>query len=39
MAKPMQIALDCSDPAMLAEFWASALDYQVGRASDDGERV
>ena len=39
MAKPMQIAPDCSDPTKLAEFWASALDYQVARASDDGERV
>jgi hypothetical protein len=39
MAKPMQIALDCSDPTKLAAFWASALDYEVARTSDDGERV
>lgn len=39
MARPMQIALDCSDPSKLAEFWSSALDYRVARASDDGERV
>ena len=35
----MQIAVDCSDPAALAEFWASALEYQIRRAADDGERV
>ena len=39
MAKPLQVALDCADPAKLAEFWASALDYEVVRVSDDGERA
>ena len=39
MAKPLQVALDCSNPAKLAEFWASALDYEVVRVSEDGERA
>ena len=39
MAKPLQVALDCSDPATLAEFWASALEYEVVRVSEDGERA
>ena len=38
-ARPMQIALDCSNPAKLAKFWASALGYEVVRVSDDGERA
>lgn len=39
MAKPLQVALDCSDPAKLAEFWAAALEYDVVRVSEDGERA
>ena len=39
MAKPVQIAIDCSDPAKLADFWASVLDYEVVRVSADGERA
>ncbi|HET6910980.1 MAG TPA: VOC family protein [Mycobacteriales bacterium] len=35
----MQIAVDCSDPARLAEFWASVLDYEVLRVDEDGERA
>lgn len=39
MGRPLQIALDCSDPAKLGEFWASALGYSLARAAEDGERV
>jgi hypothetical protein len=27
VAVPIQVVFDCVDPAVLAEFWASALDY------------
>lgn len=27
MAKRVQVAIDCSDPAALSDFWAEALDY------------
>lgn len=39
MGKPLQIALDCSHPAELAEFWASVLEYEVLRVSEGGERA
>ena len=39
MARQLQIALDCVNPAKLAEFWASALAYEVSRVSDDGDRA
>lgn len=39
MAKPVQIAIDCSDPAQLADFWASVLDLDVVRVTADGERA
>ena len=39
MGKPLQVALDCSRPAELAEFWASALEYEVVRVTDGGERA
>lgn len=39
MAKPLQIAFDCADPPQLAAFWAAALDYEIVRLSDDGERA
>ena len=29
MAIPVQVVIDCADPAGLAEFWALALDYTV----------
>ena len=29
MAVPIQVAIDCHDPAALAEFWAAALGYIV----------
>src|SRR5262245_36715278 len=29
MAVPIQVVIDCADPARLAGFWASALDYVV----------
>ena len=29
MPRTVQIAIDCSDPAALAAFWAQALDYEV----------
>jgi hypothetical protein len=28
MAREVQVAVDCADPARLAAFWADALDYQ-----------
>jgi hypothetical protein len=37
--KTLQIALDCSDPAKLAEFWAAVLNYEIARISEDGERA
>jgi hypothetical protein len=39
MVRPLQIAVDCADPARLADFWATALDYDVVRVTDDGERA
>ena len=39
MAKPVQIAIDCSDPAKLADFWASVLDLEVVRVTADAERA
>src|SRR5687768_9499501 len=29
MATPIQVVIDCADPARLAAFWAAALGYQV----------
>jgi len=29
MATPVQVVIDCSDPARLAEFWAAALGYVI----------
>ena len=29
MAAGVQVVIDCTDPARLAEFWASALGYKV----------
>ena len=29
MATPIQVVIDCGDPARLAEFWAAALGYVV----------
>ena len=29
MATPIQVVMDCADPARLATFWAAALHYQV----------
>jgi hypothetical protein len=29
MATPIQVVIDCADPARLAAFWAEALGYQV----------
>lgn len=29
MATPVQVVLDCADPAGLARFWATALGYQT----------
>jgi Glyoxalase-like domain len=29
MATAVQVVIDCADPARLAEFWATALGYQV----------
>lgn len=29
MAYPVQIVFDCKDPALLAEFWALALGYEI----------
>lgn len=29
MARPFQVTMDAGDPALLAEFWAAALGYQV----------
>lgn len=39
MAKPVQIAIDCSDASKLADFWASALELEVVRVTEDGERA
>jgi hypothetical protein len=29
MAKPVQVTIDCDDPARLAVFWAATLGYEV----------
>jgi len=29
MARDVQITFDCADPAMLAEFWADVLGYEI----------
>lgn len=29
MSVAVQVAIDCADPATLAEFWAHALGYEV----------
>jgi predicted enzyme related to lactoylglutathione lyase len=29
VATPIQVVIDCADPARLAEFWAAALGYVV----------
>jgi hypothetical protein len=29
MAIPVQVTIDCADPATLAQFWAAALEYEV----------
>jgi hypothetical protein len=29
MATPIQVVIDCADPATLAQFWAAALHYQL----------
>jgi hypothetical protein len=29
MATPIQVGFDCADPARLAQFWATALGYQL----------
>ncbi|MGE3909116.1 MAG: VOC family protein [Chloroflexota bacterium] len=31
------LAIDCADPASLAQFWAAALDYEVGESDDPDE--
>ena len=37
MTRRMQIAVDCSDPERLAEFWADILGYRVADAPDHHE--
>lgn len=34
MAKALQVAIDCADPARLAEFWAAALGYVLDSPPD-----
>ena len=34
MGTPIQVVIDCADPARLAEFWATALGYEVQRPPD-----
>jgi hypothetical protein len=29
MGTPIQVVMDCADPARLSAFWASALDYEL----------
>ncbi len=29
MARPLQVAVDCADPARLARFWADVLSYRL----------
>lgn len=29
MALPIQVVIDCADPAKLADFWANALGYKI----------
>ena len=35
MARPVQVAIDCADPARLARFWADVLQYPPPQSSDD----
>ncbi len=35
MATGIQVVMDCADPARLAQFWATALGYQL-EAPPDG---
>ena len=39
MAKPIQLSLVCRSAADLAAFWASALDYEIVRVIEGGERA
>src|SRR5687768_9070 len=37
MARRMQVAVDCSDPERLAEFWADVLGYRIADPPDRHE--
>ncbi|MEU5373341.1 VOC family protein [Streptomyces sp. NPDC005951] len=37
-AKLTELAIDCADPAALARFWCSVLDYEV-QGVEEGEEV
>lgn len=36
MAREIQVTFDCADPAALAAFWATALDYRVQLTDPEG---
>lgn len=39
MTKAVQIALDCTNPRALADFWADALEYEIQLIGDGSEKM
>lgn len=39
MPRPLQVAIDCSNPTQLAPFWSSVLEVEVVRVAADGQRA